>query len=177
MFVEFGSEQFLCHFVNFFIYSFINTRDTGEVQAMCGTWNKMKLAAISAKLVCSFLDHFLCPVKAVNFAIINTAHKCDVLAVLFDQFRKIIYRHTSLPYIYPHLDHSWNQSCTVAVIVMNDQFHAMVMVVTIDTLVSIKEKLTEHIHTDKCGVLCTPVIMMENNIRYVIMQESLPLPH
>lgn len=100
MFVEFGSEQFLCHFVNFFIYSFINTRD-----------------------------------------------------------------------------HSWNQGCTVAVIVMNDQFHAMVMVVTIDTLVSIKEKLTEHIHTDKCGVLCTPVIMMENNIRYVIMQESLPLPH
>ena len=57
---------------------------------MGGTWNKMKFTTVSAKLIGCFFNHFLIPVKTIYFTIIDTAHKCDIFSIFFDQFWKII---------------------------------------------------------------------------------------
>ena len=51
---------------------------------------------------------------------------------------------------------------------VDDQFNTMIMVISVNTFVRIHKELTEHIHTDKCRLLCSPVIMMEDNIRFHI---------
>lgn len=45
-------KHFLCHFIDFLIHCLIYTRDTREIQAMGGAWNKIKLTTVSAKLIC-----------------------------------------------------------------------------------------------------------------------------
>ena len=56
---------------------------------------------------------------------------------------------------------------------VDDQFNTMIMVISVNTFVRIHKELTEHIHTDKCRLLCSPVIMMEDNIRFHICADLL----
>ena len=44
-------EQLFSHLFDFFIYCIVYTWDTGEVQSMGCTWNKMQFSTIAAQLI------------------------------------------------------------------------------------------------------------------------------
>ena len=58
---------------------------------------------------------FSAPVLPVHFTAVNTAHKCDLTAVFFNQLRNIVGTHDTLPDVDSHFDHGRHQIGSVGV--------------------------------------------------------------
>ena len=77
---------------------------------------------------------------------------------------------TPLPYVHAHVDHVRNERLAEAVGMVDDQFHPMVLVVSVDRLVRLEEELFEHLGRQEGGYLRPPVVMVEQGVRLDVLE-------
>ena len=115
--------------------------------------NEAELAAVAAQLIGLLRDELLRAIRLVDLAVVDAAHERDLVAVLLHQLGQVVRGHAALPHIDAHIDHRGHERCAVAVVVMDDQLDAMLVIVLVNALVGLEEELAGHLGRNERGFL------------------------
>ena len=137
-------ENFFAYFFNHFTCSFIDTWEGTDTKSLGQTWNKVFCTVFLADPANFFIYQFRRPVGSVDGGTVNTAHKSYLTSVFFNQFRNVVGTHSSLPDINPHINHVWNQCCSVRITVVDNQFYSMRFIIAVNLFVRRQNKFLKH---------------------------------
>ena len=129
------------------------------------------LTATSDGLADFGANAFLSPVFIINQGVVNVAHKRNLATVLFNQFRDIIVRNTTLPDINPHFDHQRNQIGGIGIAVVDHQLDAVGFIEAVDFFIGGNDKFSKHLRRHKRIQGAAPVVMMEETIWFIIFDQ------
>ena len=159
-----GLEVFLGGQVDLAGGFLVDAGEGGHGQALGGAGDEVELAALPAGPV-HFAGHILgLPAGVVDGGAVHAAHEGDLAAVLLDQFRNIVGGHDALPDVNAHVDHVRHQGGGVGIGVVDNELHAVVLIILVDLHVAGLDELPEHLGGQEGGLLAAPVIVVEQGI-------------